>query len=66
MFGEPDLLSGSHLIYVLSVISDPINANYKVLAKRCNTPVFLLCSLRTPKSCYFHVALNSALIFSVL
>lgn len=31
--GEPDLLSVSRRIYVLSVISDPINASSKVLAE---------------------------------
>lgn len=45
LFGEAGRLSVSHWIYVLGVISDPINARSKVVAKLGDTTVGLLCSL---------------------
>lgn len=45
MFGELDLLSVSHVIYVLSIISEPINASSKVLAKLSNTTA--VCSVHS-------------------
>lgn len=45
MFGELDLLSVSHMIYVLSVISEPINASSKVLAKLGNA--MAVCSVHS-------------------